>query len=44
MFHLVPYLAVEENVKLALPNGSDRAGTELLKNWPDEPFNAHWAN
>ena len=32
MFHLVPYLAVEENVKLALPNGnnSDRA-LELLE-------------
>ena len=32
MFHLVPYLAVEENVKLALPNGSDSArALELLE-------------
>ena len=32
MFHLVPYLAVEENVKLALPNGNDSGrALELLK-------------
>ena len=32
MFHLVPYLAVEENVKLALPNGSDSGrALELLE-------------
>ncbi len=32
MFHLVPYLGVEENVKLALSNGSDSGRTlELLE-------------